>query len=106
MHPRTAILVAVAVYFAISWFVPFGTTLLYPLTLFTTWVHEMGHGLMGLIMGGEFSELVIRSDASGYARTYAAHGWPEAYVESFAGIPDDFARPDQGELETRESLRK
>lgn len=80
MHPRTAILVAVAVYFAISWFVPFGTTLLYPLTLFTTWVHEMGHGLMGLIMGGEFSELVIRSDASGYAKTYASHGWPEALV--------------------------
>ena len=80
MRPRTAILVAVAVYFAISWFVPFGTTLLYPLTLFTTWVHEMGHGLTGLIMGGEFKELVIRGDASGYAATYAARGWPEALV--------------------------
>jgi hypothetical protein len=80
MRPRTAILVAVAVYFAISWFVPFGTTLLYPLTLFTTWVHEMGHGIMGLIMGGEFKELVIRGDGSGYASTYAAHGWPEALV--------------------------
>ena len=64
MRPRTAILVAVAVYFAISWFVPFGTTLLYPLTLFTTWVHEMGHGLTGLLMGGPFKELVIRGDAS------------------------------------------
>jgi hypothetical protein len=31
-------------------------------------------------MGGEFSELVIRSDASGYAMTYAARGWPEALV--------------------------
>lgn len=80
MRPRTAILVAVAVYFAISWFVPFGTTLLYPLTLFTTWVHEMGHGIMGLIMGGEFKELVIRGDGSGYASTYAAHGWSEALV--------------------------
>jgi hypothetical protein len=80
MRPRTAILVAVAVYFAISWFVPFGTTLLYPLTLFTTWVHEMGHGIMGLMMGGDFTELVIRGDGSGYASTYAAHGWPEALV--------------------------
>lgn len=85
MRPRTAIVVAVAVYFAISWFVPFGTTLLYPLTLFTTWVHEMGHGLTGLVMGGEFKELVIRGDGSGYAVTYAAHGWPEALVCS-AGI--------------------
>ncbi|HEY8210579.1 MAG TPA: hypothetical protein VIG99_24015 [Myxococcaceae bacterium] len=25
-----------------------------------------------------------------------ANGWPEGYVESFAGIPDDFARPPQG----------
>lgn len=80
MRPRTAIGVAVAVYFAISWFVPFGTTLLYPLTLFTTWVHEMGHGLTGLMMGGEFKELVIRGDASGYAVTYASGGWPEALV--------------------------
>lgn len=85
MRPRTAIVVAVAMYFAISWFVPFGTTLLYPLTLFSTWVHEMGHGLTGLIMGGEFTELVIRGDASGYAVTYAAEGWPEALVCS-AGI--------------------
>ena len=80
MRPRTAILVAVAVYFAISWFVPFGTTLLYPLTLFTTWVHEMGHGLTALIMGGRFSELVIRGDASGYAMAFAARGWPMALV--------------------------
>lgn len=85
MRPRTAILVAVTLYFAISWFVPFGTTLLYPLTLFTTWVHEMGHGITGLLMGGELKELVIRGDGSGYAVTYAAHGWPEALVCS-AGI--------------------
>lgn len=85
MRPRTAISIAVAAYFAISWFVPFGTTLLYPLTLFTTWVHEMGHGLTGLLMGGELKELVIRGDGSGYAVTYAAHGWPEALVCS-AGI--------------------
>jgi hypothetical protein len=85
MRPRTAIVVAVAVYFAISWFVPFGTTLLYPLTLFTTWVHEMGHGLTGLLMGGDFKELVIRGNGSGYAVTYASHGWPEAIVCS-AGL--------------------
>lgn len=35
-----------------------------------------------------------------------AHAWPEDYVASFAGVPDDFARPDQGQLDTRETLHK
>lgn len=31
--------------------------------------------------------------------------WPEGYVESFAGVPDDFARPPQGEADRRHTLR-
>lgn len=31
-------------------------------------------------------------------------GWPEGYVESFAGIPEDFDRPPQGEMEKRRKL--
>jgi hypothetical protein len=27
-----------------------------------------------------------------------AHERPEGYVESFAGVPDDFTRPSQGEV--------
>lgn len=30
--------------------------------------------------------------------------WPEGYVESFAGVPDDFRRPPQGKLDEREKL--
>ena len=30
--------------------------------------------------------------------------WPEHYVESFAGVPDDFARPSQGETDRRRKL--
>ena len=33
-----------------------------------------------------------------------AHEWPEGYVESFAGVPEDFARPPQGQVERRTSL--
>jgi antitoxin VapB len=33
-----------------------------------------------------------------------AHEWPEGYVDSFAGVPDDFTRPKQGEIEERTSL--
>ncbi len=31
--------------------------------------------------------------------------WPEGWVESFAGVPEDFVRPPQGEAEKRPSLR-
>ena len=30
--------------------------------------------------------------------------WPEGYVESFTGVPDDFERPPQGTTEKRKKL--
>lgn len=33
-----------------------------------------------------------------------ADEWPEGYVESFAGVPKDFARPAQGGADRREKL--
>lgn len=33
-----------------------------------------------------------------------AREWPEGYVESFTGVPDDFERPAQGPLEKRRKL--
>jgi antitoxin VapB len=30
--------------------------------------------------------------------------WPEGYVESFAGVPDNFERPPQGNVEKRRKL--
>jgi antitoxin VapB len=33
-----------------------------------------------------------------------AQDWPEDYVESFAGVPDDFDRPSQGAAEKRQKL--
>jgi antitoxin VapB len=34
----------------------------------------------------------------------AADDWPDGYVESFAGVPEDFARPDQGQVDVRAKL--
>jgi hypothetical protein len=79
-HPRTIIIVAAVTVFVISAWVPFGSTVLYPLTLFTTWVHEMGHGLTALAFGGEFQSLEIHANAGGLARAYANAGWPDAMV--------------------------
>ena len=80
MRPRSAILIAAAVLFVTSHWIPFGRQLLYPLTLFTTWVHEMGHGLTALLAGGHFDHLEIYSNAGGLAFAYAERGWPMALV--------------------------
>jgi hypothetical protein len=80
MRPRSAILIAAAALYVVSHYVPFGDVALYPLTLFTTWVHEMGHGLTALLVGGRFSSLDIYSNAGGLAQAYAAWGWPDALV--------------------------
>jgi hypothetical protein len=79
-HPRTVIIVAAVTVYVISAWVPFGSIALYPLTLFTTWVHEMGHGLTALVMGGQFHSLEIDADAGGLAWAFADHGWPDALV--------------------------
>ena len=33
-----------------------------------------------------------------------ADEWPEGYAESFAGVPDDFRRPPQREVERRRPI--
>jgi antitoxin VapB len=33
-----------------------------------------------------------------------ADDWPDGYVDSFAGAPEDFTRPPQGEADQREKL--
>ncbi len=30
--------------------------------------------------------------------------WPDGYVDSFAGVPDEFQRPSQGEVDERRPL--
>jgi hypothetical protein len=62
--------------------VPFGEQILYPFTLLTTWVHEMGHGIAALMVGGRFRELEIFANASGLAYTAAAPGWRDAWVSA------------------------
>jgi hypothetical protein len=60
-------LVAAAGLTVLLWQFPWGNYLLYPFTLLATWFHEMGHGLMALLLGGEFHRLEIYPDGSGLA---------------------------------------
>ncbi len=52
----------------ILWNVPGGMLILYPFTILGTWFHEMGHGLTAEILGGNFIQLVLFADGSGYAQ--------------------------------------
>ena len=47
--------------------VPYGETVLYPLAIFTTWVHETAHALAATILGAKVQGLLVRPDTSGLA---------------------------------------
>ncbi len=78
--PRRALVTAVVLILVFQRLVPFGREILYPFTLLATWVHEMGHGLTALILGGHFVKLEIFGDGSGLAHTAVSVGWRDALV--------------------------
>jgi len=61
--------------------VPFGQLLAYPLVLLSTLVHETGHGLAAIAVGGGFERFVMFPDASGMAFSSGVEpGWRQALV--------------------------
>lgn len=60
-------LIGIAIVSVILWQTAIGSMLLYPFSILATWFHEMGHGVAAMITGSRFEELVIYSNASGYA---------------------------------------
>lgn len=53
---------------------PWGDLLLYPFTLFTTWIHECGHAVMVVLTGGSVSSITIHPDTSGLTRSLMPSG--------------------------------
>jgi hypothetical protein len=62
------LLVGIALFTTILWQNPGGRRILYPLTLLSTWYHEMAHGLMAVILGANFKKLEIFANGSGLAQ--------------------------------------
>ena len=48
---------------------PWGPLVLYPFTLFTTWVHECSHAVMVVLTGGAVASIAIQPDTSGLTRS-------------------------------------
>ncbi len=61
-------LVGIALITVILWQNPSGKKILYPLTLLSTWYHEMAHGLMAVLLGANFNKLEIFANGNGLAR--------------------------------------
>lgn len=83
---RTALVIAAAVSVLVGDSSRIGHYLFYPFTLLATWVHECGHGLTAIFVGGHFERLEIFADASGLAHTTTpARNLPSALV-SLGGL--------------------
>jgi Peptidase M50B-like len=64
---------AVAVSLVVS-LTPWAPFLLYPFKLFTTWVHECGHALMTVLLGGRVTSITIDPDTSGLTQSLVPVG--------------------------------
>ena len=73
---------AVAVSLVVS-LTPWAPFLLYPFKLFTTWVHECGHALMAVLVGGRVTSITIEPNTSGLTNSLIPVGrTPAALVAS------------------------
>ena len=64
------ILIILAIYLAIRYLGgSIGRTILYPINLFVTFLHEFGHGLGAILTNGSVENLQINEDGSGFAVT-------------------------------------
>ena len=61
------VLITFAFITIIIWQIPFAGWILYPFTILGTWFHEMGHGVMAMLLGAEFIRLDIFPNGSGLA---------------------------------------
>lgn len=81
-----AVLIGSAVVTLLLYLVPQGRFIAYPLMLFSTLVHELGHGIAGLLVGGQFDNFKLYSDGSGLAFVRGVEpGWRSA-VKSAGGL--------------------
>jgi len=74
------ILILAAIVFIFLRQIPYGQTIQWPFVIITTFVHEMGHGLVAILTGGKLLQIEIYQNASGLARTQTIAGWRQAVI--------------------------
>jgi hypothetical protein len=71
--PALWLWIAAAVSLALS-LTPRAHILLYPFRLFTTWIHEVGHALATVLVGGSVTAITIQPDTSGLTQSLVPDG--------------------------------
>jgi hypothetical protein len=81
-HPGRFLAASVALT-ALLYVVPYGHYIGYPLMLLSTLVHELGHGVAGVLVGGHFSSFEMNWDGSGVAHVAGYSGrFARAFVSA------------------------
>lgn len=82
--PQIYLLLIATVITIALWFIPYAEYLVYPVRLFTTFIHESSHALVGFLTGGSVQSLTISADGSGVVYS-APSGFFGAILTSSAG---------------------
>lgn len=86
MKPTRAALLLATIVTLIAWQIPQGQLLLYPFSLFATYAHEMGHGITTVLVGGDFVDLHMSANGSGYAQNIIPHSRIAQALVSAGGL--------------------
>jgi hypothetical protein len=70
--PQLFLLLLATAITLVLWFIPFAEYLVYPVRLFTTFIHESSHAIVAVLTGGSVQSLTIATDGSG--EVYSASG--------------------------------
>jgi len=82
--PQIYLLLIATVITIALWFIPYAEYLVYPVRLFTTFIHESSHALIAFLTGGSVQSLTIASDGSGVVYSVPS-GFFGAMLTSSAG---------------------
>lgn len=82
--PQIYLLLIATIITLALWFIPYAEYLVYPVRLFTTFIHESSHALIGFLTGGSVQSLTIASDGSGVVYSVPS-GFFGAVLTSSAG---------------------
>lgn len=63
-----SLLVAIVMLVAIH-LIPYGDLALYPIRLFLTFIHEAGHAIMALVLGGSIADFTVNNSGAGHVMT-------------------------------------
>lgn len=71
---------------ALLYAIPYGQYVAYPLLLLSTLVHELGHGLSAVLMGGSFEQFQMWPNGSGVAMHAGRYSSIQSAVVSAGGL--------------------